>query len=126
GAREIDMSASDHPEETKERPVVVGRVQRDVLILADRDLRQPVGIGVDGPPSDVADQSVLFSVTGDGGIIRSAEPDGWGRDDAVEQVDSGDEKRSNNWRLFSRVGFVRFRESKLKDIDVQDVCGSSD
>ena len=53
--REIDMATRDHPHDAGERAVVVGRIERDVLVLADGAFRQPEGGRVDGLPSDKAD-----------------------------------------------------------------------
>src|SRR5262245_2076488 len=117
------MPTRERTEETKKRTVVVGRVEWDVLVLADGDSRQPVGGGVHGLPSDVAHEGVRLGVAGDLRIVRSAEPDAWRWFDAVAPLVTRDEERPEERHPVGRVGFLRVRETKLSGIDTPDVRG---
>jgi hypothetical protein len=57
-ARKIDVSTRERAKGTKKRSVVVGRVNRDSLVLAAGDFRQPVAGGLHGLPADVGDEGI--------------------------------------------------------------------
>src|SRR5689334_6097260 len=89
GVGKINMSTRERPEEAQECPVVVRRGEWDVLVLADGDFRQPVGVGVYGLSPDIADQCVPLGIAGNTSIIRCAEPETRGRCDPVTPMVSG-------------------------------------
>jgi len=109
--REIHTSTPDHPEEPKDGIIVVGRVDWNVLVLTDDDLREPVGGGAYGLPPDVALQSAPLALRATSAAFEAP-------------IVSGNETRLEEWLTVCWVGFLRVRESKFSNIDIADVRGS--
>src|SRR5262249_35354967 len=75
GAGQIHDPTADRPNDAEQRVVVVSKIDREVLVLADGDLRQTVAGRVHGLATNVSDQGVAFGVAVDLVVLRRPEPE---------------------------------------------------